>query len=90
MKLTTAGELLVRDASEMLNLWNQADEEIWALPENLGERCGLVRSPLRNNLPLLFVRFTKARTDVKLQFWICNRDEIVRMLKTNEIEFAVV
>jgi DNA-binding transcriptional LysR family regulator len=41
-------------------------------------------------VPPLLVQFTKARPGVKLQFRIGNRDDIVRMLATNEIDLAIM
>ncbi|WP_233853553.1 LysR family transcriptional regulator [Paraburkholderia sp. HD33-4] len=91
VKLTAAGEVMVRYANEILSVWNEAGEEIAALRGELGGtlRIGAITTA-EYLVPPLLVRFMKARPDVKLQFRIGNRDEIVRMLSTNEIDLAIM
>ncbi|MFL9935237.1 LysR family transcriptional regulator [Paraburkholderia sp. RL18-103-BIB-C] len=91
VKLTAAGEIMVRYANEILSLWNEAGEEVAALRGELGGtlRIGAITTA-EYLVPPLLVQFTKARPGVKLQFRIGNRDEIVRMLATNEIDLAIM
>lgn len=91
VQLTEAGEILSRYANEILALWDGAADEVLALK---GERGGTLRigaiTTAEYLIPPLLVRFTKTKPSVKLQFRIGNRDEIVRMLATNEIDLAVM
>jgi LysR family transcriptional regulator, low CO2-responsive transcriptional regulator len=91
VKLTAAGEVMVRYANEILSLWNEAGEEVAALRGELGGtlRIGAITTA-EYLVPPLLVQFTRARPGVKLQFRIGNRDEIVRMLAANEIDLAIM
>jgi LysR family transcriptional regulator, low CO2-responsive transcriptional regulator len=91
VKLTAAGEVMSRYANEILTLWNEAGEEVAALRGELGGtlRIGAITTA-EYLVPPLLVQFTKSRPDVKLQFRIGNRDEIVRMLAANEIDLAIM
>lgn len=91
VKLTAAGEVMVRYANEILGLWNEAGEEVAALRGELGGtlRIGAITTA-EYLVPPLLVQFTRERPGVKLQFRIGNRDEIVRMLATNEIDLAIM
>lgn len=91
VQLTAAGEVMTRYANEILSLWNEAGEEVAALRGELGGtlRIGAITTA-EYLVPPLLVRFTKERPGVKLQFRIGNRDDIVRMLATNEIDLAIM
>jgi DNA-binding transcriptional LysR family regulator len=82
---------MTRYANEILSLWNEAGEEVAALRGELGGtlRIGAITTA-EYLVPPLLVRFTKERPGVKLQFRIGNRDDIVRMLATNEIDLAIM
>lgn len=89
--LTVAGEVMLRYASEILSLWNEAGEEVAALR---GESGGTLRigaiTTAEYLVPPLLVQFMKSSPGVKLQFRIGNRDGIVKMLATNEIDLAIM
>jgi LysR family transcriptional regulator, low CO2-responsive transcriptional regulator len=91
VQLTDAGEVMARYANEILGLWTEAGEEVAALRGELGGtlRIGAITTA-EYLVPPLLVRFTQERPGVKLQFRIGNRDEIVRMLATNEIDLAIM
>ncbi|CAG9269722.1 LysR family transcriptional regulator [Paraburkholderia caribensis] len=91
VQLTATGEVMARYANEILSLWNEAGEEVAALRGELGGtlRIGAITTA-EYLVPPLLVRFTKERPGVKLQFRIGNRDDIVRMLATNEIDLAIM
>jgi LysR family transcriptional regulator, low CO2-responsive transcriptional regulator len=91
VKLTAAGEVMVRYANEILGLWTEAGEEVAALRGELGGtlRIGAITTA-EYLVPPLLVQFTRARPGVKLQFRIGNRDEIVRLLAANEIDLAIM
>jgi LysR family transcriptional regulator, low CO2-responsive transcriptional regulator len=83
--------VMARYANEILSLWTEAGEEVAALRGELGGtlRIGAITTA-EYLVPPLLVRFTQERPGVKLQFRIGNRDEIVRMLATNEIDLAIM
>lgn len=89
--LTAAGELMVRYANEILSLLNEAGEEVAALRGELGGtlRIGAITTA-EYLVPPLLVQFMKSRPGVKLKFRIGNRDEIVKMLATNEVDLAIM
>lgn len=91
VQLTAAGEVMARYANEILSLWNEAGEEVAALRGELGGtlRIGAITTA-EYLIPPILVQFTKERPGVKLQFRIGNRDDIVRMLATNEIDLAIM
>jgi LysR family transcriptional regulator, low CO2-responsive transcriptional regulator len=91
VQLTAAGEIMARYANDILGMWTEAGEEIAALRGELGGtlRIGAITTA-EYLIPPLLVRFMQERQGVKLQFKVGNRDEIVRMLVSNEIDVAVM
>jgi DNA-binding transcriptional LysR family regulator len=91
VQFTAAGEVMARYANDILGLWNEAGEEVAALRGELGGtlRIGAITTA-EYLVPPLLVRFTQERPGVKLHFRIGNRDEILRMLATNEIDLAIM
>ncbi|GAA4330905.1 LysR family transcriptional regulator [Pigmentiphaga soli] len=91
VQLTSAGEVLARYASEILDLWTQAVDEVGALRGELGGmlRIGAITTS-EYLIPPVLVEFTERRPSVKVKFKVGKRDEIVRMLATHEIDLAVM
>ncbi|MEI6002545.1 LysR family transcriptional regulator [Paraburkholderia bengalensis] len=91
VQLTAAGEILARYALEILDLWNGAADDLAALH---GEQGGTLRigaiTTAEYLIPPFLVRFTEARPQVKVQFKVGNRADIIRMLATHEIDLAVM
>ncbi|MPW19173.1 LysR family transcriptional regulator [Paraburkholderia sp. CNPSo 3157] len=91
VQLTAAGEILARYALEILDLWNGASDDLAALH---GEQGGTLRigaiTTAEYLIPPFLVRFTEARPQVKVQFKVGNRADIIRMLATHEIDLAVM
>jgi DNA-binding transcriptional LysR family regulator len=91
IQLTEAGEVMARYANEILSLWNDAGDTLASLRGELSDtlRVGAITTA-EYLVPPLLVRFIKGRPQVKLQFRIGNRDEIVRLLSMNEIDVAIM
>ena len=91
VQLTAAGEILARYALEILDLWNGAADDLAALH---GEQGGTLRigaiTTAEYLIPPFLVRFTESRPQVKVQFKVGNRADIIRMLATHEIDLAVM
>ncbi|CAG4891557.1 LysR family transcriptional regulator [Paraburkholderia saeva] len=91
VQLTAAGDLLARYALEILDLWNEGVDEVAALRGELGGtlRIGAITTA-EYLIPPLLVQFTEQRPHVKVTFKVGNRDDIIRMLATHEIDLAVM
>jgi DNA-binding transcriptional LysR family regulator len=91
IQLTAAGEILARYALEILDLWNGAADDLAALQ---GEQGGTLRigaiTTAEYLIPPFLVRFTEQRPQVKVQFKVGNRADIIRMLATHEIDLAIM
>jgi DNA-binding transcriptional LysR family regulator len=91
VQFTAAGEVMARYANEILSLWNEAGEEVVALRGELGGTLCIDAVTTAEYLVPPLVRFMQERpTGRELQFRIGNRDEILRMLATNEIDLAIM
>ncbi|KVV47409.1 LysR family transcriptional regulator [Burkholderia territorii] len=91
VQLTAAGEIVARYAREILHLWSEAGDEVAALTGDLGGtlRIGAITTA-EYLIPPLLVKFTATRPHVKTYFKVGNRDDIIRMLATHEIDLAVM
>ncbi|MET3822027.1 DNA-binding transcriptional LysR family regulator [Burkholderia sp. PvR073] len=91
VQLTAAGEIVSRYAREILHLWSEAGDEVASLTGDLGGtlRIGAITTA-EYLIPPLLVKFTATRPHVKTYFKVGNRDDIIRMLATHEIDLAVM
>jgi LysR family transcriptional regulator, low CO2-responsive transcriptional regulator len=91
VRLTEAGELLVVYADRLLNLWNEASDEMSTF---LGDFSGTLRvgavTTAEYWLPRLLVTFINANPRVKLRLLFGNREEVVRGLASQEVDIAVM
>jgi len=91
VRLTEAGELLVVYADRLLNLWNEASDE---MSTYLGAFSGTLRvgavTTAEYWLPRLLVTFINANPRVKLRLLFGNREEVVRGLTGHEVDIAVM
>jgi len=91
IQLTAAGEVMVEFAERILQLWEQAGDELAALN---GIASGTLRigavTTAEHLLPPLLVPFTMERPDVRLKLQVGNRVEIVSMLARHEIDLAIM
>ena len=91
IRLTEAGELLDSYARRILELWREAGEEMATLQ---GVFSGTLRvgaiTTAEYLLPPMLVTFANEHPQVKLKLQVGNRDEIVRMLSSQEIDLAIM
>jgi DNA-binding transcriptional LysR family regulator len=91
IQLTAAGEVLLQFSERILQLWEQAGDE-------LGELQGVSSGTLRigavvtaeHLLPSMLVKFTTERPNVRMKLHVGNRSEIVAMLSRKEIDLAIM
>lgn len=91
IQLTAAGEVMLRFSERILQLWDQAGDE-------LGELQGVSSGTLRigavltaeHLLPSMLVKFTTERPNVRMKLHVGNRSEIVAMLSRKEIDLAIM
>ena len=89
IRLTEAGELLARYAGRILNLWREAGEEM----AHSGVFSGTLRMGAVTTvefLLLLLVTFANDNPKVKVKLRVGNRDEIVRLLASHDIDLAIM
>ncbi len=91
IRLTEAGELLARYAGRILDLWREAGDEMVALS---GVFSGTLRvgavTTAEFLLPPLLVTFANDNPKVKVKLRVGNRDEIVRLLGSHDIDLAIM
>ncbi len=91
IRLTEAGELLAGYAARILDLWREAGEEMAA---QRGVFSGTLRvgavTTAEYLLPPLLVRFANLNPKVKVKLQVGNRDQIVRLLGSQEIDLAIM
>ncbi len=91
IRLTEAGELLDGYARRILGLWREAGEEMATLQ---GVFSGTLRvgaiTTAEYLLPPMLVTFANQHPAVKVNLQVGNRDEIVRMLGSQEIDLAIM
>jgi DNA-binding transcriptional LysR family regulator len=91
IRLTEAGELLASYARRILELWREASEEMATLQ---GVFTGTLRvgavTTAEYLLPPLLVTFANEHPKVKVKLQVGNRDEIVNLLASQEIDLAIM
>ncbi|WP_426504284.1 LysR family transcriptional regulator [Dactylosporangium sp. McL0621] len=92
VRLTPAGRLLAERGEEILGRLDAAEAE---LAEHSGLRAGRVRlaafpSALGSFVPPAAARFTQAHPDVSLEFVEASPPEALRLLRTGEVDLALV
>jgi len=89
--LTPAGEVVAGYASQILELWRHASDEVASLK---GQLAGTLRVgaliTAEYLLPPLLVAFNTGRPGVKVKLSVGNREEVVRMLTRHEIDIAIM
>jgi LysR family transcriptional regulator, low CO2-responsive transcriptional regulator len=91
IRLTEAGELLATYARGILDMWREASEEMATLQ---GVFTGTLRvgavTTAEYLLPPLLVTFANEHPKVKVKLQVGNRDEIVKLLASQEIDLAIM
>ncbi len=91
LRLTEAGEHLVRYAQQILDALKDADAAISALKGLRGGRIAVgVVSTAKYFAPALIARFQHRFPDVSVTLSVNNREVIVRELERNEIDVAIM
>lgn len=89
--LTRAGELLLVDVNRAFAALKDADETLNRL---CGRETGVASIGMVSNatyfLPRLLARFHSAHPDIEMQVSVGNRDQLLKKLGNNEIDFAVM
>jgi LysR family transcriptional regulator, low CO2-responsive transcriptional regulator len=91
IRLTEAGELLAVYARRILDMWREASEEMATLQ---GVFTGTLRvgavTTAEYLLPPLLVTFANEHPKVKVKLQVGNRDKIVSLLASQEIDLAIM
>jgi DNA-binding transcriptional LysR family regulator len=91
VRLTDAGDMLNRYVDRMLTVWAEANDDMAIF---LGEYSGTLNVGAVTTaefwLPRLLVTFANEHPKAKVKLRVEKRDEIVRMLATEEIDVAVI
>lgn len=91
VRLTPAGVLMAQYAGRILDLWREAGDE---MATQRGVFSGTLRvgavTTAEYLLPPLLVVFAGAHPHVKVKLSVGNRDEIVRMLASQETDIAIM
>ncbi len=91
IRLTEAGELLATYARRILEVWREAGEEMATLQ---GVFSGTLRvgavTTAEYLLPPLLVTFANEHPKVNVKLQVGNRDEIVKLLASQEIDLAIM
>ena len=89
--LTEAGEILLDHARQILQSLKDADESLMALKGLKGGRVAIaVTSTAEYFAPGLLAEFRKAQADVRVRLLIDNREEVSRLLISNEVDLAIM
>ena len=91
IQLTEAGELLATYAKRILDTWREAGEEMATLQ---GVFSGTLRvgavTTAEYLLPPLLVTFANEHPKVNVKLQVGNRDEIVKLLASKDIDLAIM
>ncbi len=89
--LTEAGDILLDHARQILPSLKAADESLMALKGLKGGRVTIaVTSTAEYFAPGLLAEFRKAQADVRVRLLVDNREEVSRMLISNEVDLAIM
>lgn len=91
VRLTAAGDLMASYAGRILDLWRDVGDEMATLR---GVFSGTLRvgavTTAEYLLPPLLVSFANERPNVKVKLRVGNRDEIARMLASQEVDLVIM
>ncbi|MFN3884892.1 MAG: LysR family transcriptional regulator [Rhodocyclaceae bacterium] len=89
--LTQAGEELARHARRIAQQLREAEEALDALKGVKGGRLSLgVISTAKYFAPRLLAEYRRRQPGIEIDFWVSNRETIVRLLADNEIDLAIM
>lgn len=89
--LTEAGDILLDHARKILQLLKDADESLTALKGLRGGRVTVaVTSHAEFFAPGLLADFRKLHADVRVRLLVSNREEVTRLLASNEVDLGIM
>jgi LysR family transcriptional regulator, low CO2-responsive transcriptional regulator len=89
--LTDAGKEMAHHAREIIDRFNQVEQILAQMKSGFGGRLKIgVVTACGYFFPRLIAEFRRRNEGVKLEFKVGNRDELLRLLETNEIDLAVM
>jgi len=89
--LTEAGEILLAHARQILQSLKDADESLMALKGLKGGRVTIaVTSNAEFFAPGLLAEFRRMQADVRVRLLVYNREEVTRLLVSNEVDLAIM
>lgn len=89
--LTEAGEILLDHARQILQSLKDAEESLMALKGLKGGRVAIaVTSTAEYFAPGLLAEFRKVQADVRVRLLVNNREEVSRLLMSNEVDLAIM
>ncbi len=89
--LTDAGEIMLGHARQILQSLRDADASLMALKGLEGGRVTIaVTSTAEYFAPILLAEFRKAHANVKVRLLVDNREEVARLIMSNEVDLAIM
>lgn len=89
--LTEAGDILLLHARQILQSLKDADASLMALKGLKGGRVTIaVTSTAEYFAPTLLTEFRKIQPDVRVRLLVNNREEVARLLLSNEVDLAIM
>ena len=89
--LTEAGEILLDYAHTILKALHDADDSLSALKKlKVGRLTIAVTSTAEYFAPGLLAEFNKTQADIRVRLLIENREDVARLLVTNEVDLAIM
>jgi len=89
--LTESGQVLLDHARQILQSLKDADESLMALKGLKGGRVAIaVTSTAEYFAPGLLAEFRQVQADVRVRLLVNNREEVSRLLMSNEVDLAIM
>lgn len=91
IRLTGAGQLMADYAARILDLWREAGDEMAAYRGVVSRRLRIgVVTTAEYLVPRMLVVFAREQPNVEVKLKVGNRDEIVRLLTTQEVDLVIM
>lgn len=91
IRLTSAGELMADYAGRILDLWREAGDEMAAHRGVVLRRLRIgVVTTAEYLVPRMLVVFAREHPNVEVKLKVGNRDEVVRLLATHEVDLVIM
>jgi len=91
IRLTTAGEVMADYAGRILELWREVGDEMAAHRGVVSRRLRIgVVTTAEYLVPRMLVVFARDNPNVEVKLKVGNRDEIVRLLSSHEVDLVIM